>query len=210
MARARLAGPAIAGVLVVAAGCNGKPPAARSAEDAYAQLLEAVDSGDGARLFDALDTPTQWAIETVHKSQREMRQLVVESYPPAERDAALQRIPAACEEDLDRPRRYFRRLPDTAETVADIKRRLHLGTGTPTGSIRRPDGVAEVWREGGSLFHFDQDASGRWGDLELRATWERNKERALHELDTVRENAALYKRRAGGQAAGPPGGKGSG
>ena len=126
---------------------------------------------------------------------REMRKLVLESYPPAERDRALARIPAACEEDLERPRRYFRRLDDGAAILADVKRRLYVGTGQPVGSVRKKEGIAEVWREGGSIFHFFRDPTGRWGYMELRDGWERQKERALHELDVVRENAALYRRR---------------
>ena len=174
--------------------CSHKTETATSPEDAFDQLVDAANTGDTARLFDALDTRTQWAIETVHKSQREMRGLIVESYPPAERDAAMQRLPAACEEDLTRPRRYYRRLSGVDEILADLKRRLYLGTGQPVGSVRKAEGIAEVWREGGSIFHFARDEKGRWGFMELREFWERGQERALHELDTVKSNAALYKK----------------
>ena len=181
-------------VALLLPACTHKPEPATSPEEAFDQLLDAANASDPARLFDALDTDTQWAIETAHKSQREMRQLIVASYPPAERDAALARIPAACEEDLERPRRYFRRTEGAADILADLKRRLYLGTGQPVGSVRKAEGIAEVWREGGSIFHFARDAKGRWGFMELRVSWERGRERALHELETVQKNAALYQR----------------
>ena len=192
------------GALVVAglAGCARERPDT-SPEEAFLRLLGACDSDDPARLFDALDTPTQWAIETVHKAQREVRSLVLASYPPAERERALALLPPACEEELDRPRRYFRRLDDSAATLAELKRRIYLGTGQPVGSVRKQEGLADVWREGGSIFHFSRDDKGRWGFLELRDRWERSKERALHELETVTRNAALYQRRPGADPAAP-------
>jgi hypothetical protein len=52
------------------------------------------------------------------------------------------------------------------------------------------------------LFHFFRDEKRRWGYSELREGWERNKERALHQLSVVRENAALYDQR---KAPGMPG-----
>ena len=172
----------------------GRERAAASPEEAFLKLLDACDSGDGARLFDALDTPTQWAIETVHGAEREMRAQVLLSYPPGERDQALRRLPAACEEDLERPRRYYRRLDETAAVLAELKRRIYLGAGQPVGSVRKREGVAEVWREGGSVFHFFRDDKGRWGFMELRDPWQRAAERVLHELETVKQNATLYKR----------------
>lgn len=175
------------------AACMRERPAT-SPEDAFLALLAACDSGDAARLFDALDTPTQWAVETVHEAQRQMRGLILSSYPPAERDRALALLPAACDEELERPRRYFRRLDDSAAVLAELRRRIYLGAGQPVGSVRKREGVAEVWRAGGSVFHFSRDDKGRWGLLELREPWERSKERALHDLATVKENAGLYRR----------------
>ena len=198
MAQSRL-GLAVASLLLVA-GCKGQ--ADTSPEEAFVRLLDACDSGDGAKLFDAFDTNTQWAIETVHKADREMRQLVIDTYPPETRDAALARLPAACEEDLERPRRFFRRLDASAEILADLKRRIYAGTGQPVGSVRKKEGIAEVWREGGSIFHFARDDKGRWGFNEQREMWEREKERALHEVDTVRRNADLYRKAKGGAPAG--------
>lgn len=179
-------------------GCQRKEPVAGTPPEAYMQLYAACAAKDAGRLYLALDTQTQWAIETVHRAQREMQHLIVDAYPPEARDQALSRLPAACEEPLDRPRRYYRRLDETAATLEDLARRLQLGAGKPVGSIDHRAGTAELWREGGSVFHFARDDKGRWGYSELRAEWQRAQERALHDLDTVKENAALY-RRAGGQ-----------
>lgn len=164
-----------------------------TAEDAYLHLAKACAKGDPARLFDALDTDTQWSIETVQHNQREMRRLVLESYPPEERDRALARIPEAVEEDEEHPRRYFRRLPDSPAKLAEVGRRMQLGEGRPVGSVDQKTWTATVWRTGGSILHFARDAKGRWGFSELRPDWEHAKLRATHDLETVRQNAALYR-----------------
>jgi hypothetical protein len=177
-------------------GCSGKPGLATSPEEAYLQLLGAADADDAARLYDVLDQRTQWAVETVHGAQREMKKLALSTYPPTERDQLLARLPEASDEDPARPRRYFRRLPESATALADAKRRLYLGTGQPVGSVQKERGTADVWREGGSVFHFSRDPNGRWGFAELGEGWERAKERAVHELATVRDNAALYSRKS--------------
>ena len=202
MARPRRMHALAPAALLLAAGCLDPP--AHSPEDAYLQVLSACEKGDAARLFDALDTPTQWSIESVQHDQREMRQLILSDYPPGERERALARIPAAAEEDDHHPRRYFRRLEGTAERLADVKRRMFLGTGQPVGATRVNEGTADVWRTGGSVFHFARDAAGRWGFSELREEWESAKVRSNHDVDTVRQNAALYRQRrgAGGEARG--------
>jgi hypothetical protein len=175
-------------------GCQDGP--AESPEEAYLRVLKACEKKDSARLFDALDTPTQWSIESVHHAQREMKRLIDASYPPEERDRALARIPACAAEPEERPRRYFRGLDGSAQLLADIDKRMFAGSGQPVGSAREVEGTAEVWRTGGSIFRFARDEKGRWGLSELRAEWEQAKVRAVHDLETVSNNAELYKKRA--------------
>ena len=177
---------------VLLAACQ-EPPAV-DAEEAYDRLLSACDKNDAARLFDALDTPTQWSIESVQHDQRDMKRLILETYPPADRDRALARIPVAAEEDVDHPRRYFRRLERSPEILRDVCKRLYAGKGQPSGSLAPRASGATVWRDGGSVFHFAPDDKGRWGWAELRAEWENAKLRSTHDLATVRENAAIYRK----------------
>jgi hypothetical protein len=197
MARPTHAALVAVGLWALAAGCS-EP--AKSPEDAYLRLLTACEKGDAAFLFDALDTPTQWSIESVHSYQREMRELILADYPPGDRERALSRIPAAAEEEGRHARRYFRRLEGTAERLAEIKRRMFLGTGQPVGATRVNEGTADVWREGGTVFHFARDPVGRWGFSELHEEWESAKLRANHDVDTVRANAELYRQRARAEA----------
>ncbi len=177
--------------LLAVAGCQDPP--AVSADEAYMRLLKACDKDDAARLFDALDTATQWSIESVQRDQREMRHLVLDAYPPADRDRALARIPPSCEEPEEQARRYFRGVEGVKERLAEIRKRMYAGTGQPVGSVRGKEGEATVWREGGSVFHFARDDKGRWGWSEVRAEWEQAKLRAHHDLETVKQNAALYR-----------------
>ena len=177
--------------LLAAAGCQDKP--CESAEDAYVRLGMAVNKGDAARVFDDLDTPTQWSIESVQHAQRQMKQLILEAYPVDEQARALARIPPAAEEDEEHPRRYFRRLEGVDEIVADVKHRMHVGQGQPVGSVDDRTRSATVWRAGGSIFRFAADKDSRWGWSELREQWENAKVRATHDLETVQQNAALYR-----------------
>ena len=183
----------VGGAMLLAAACSSPESPATSPEDAYMQVVHAGEKDDPAMLFDALDTRTQWAIETVHRAQQEMRQLIRDAYPVELRPSLLAGLPAAADEPLERPRRYFRRLEGSAATLADLKRRIFLGTGRPVGSTQKRRGLADVWREGGSIFHFARDEKGRWGYVEELGAWERNRERALHDVEQVRKNAAVYR-----------------
>lgn len=201
-ARSLVAALAAATAVAGGAGCQDKP--AMTADDAYLLLEKACKKGDPARLFDQLDTKTQWSIETVQHAQREMKRLILTDYPPEARDRALARIPAAADEDEEHPRRYFRRLDGANERLADIGKRLSVGTGRPVGTVDEVAGErrAIFWREGGSVLKFAADDKGRWGFVELRDEWELAKVRATHDLETVKDNAALYRARGG--AAGAP------
>ena len=179
--------------------CRNRP--AETPEDAYLLVLKACDKGDPAFLFDALDTPTQWSIETVHHAQREMRQLVFETYPPEDKARMLGRIPEAAEEEEDHARRYYRRLDGSQAVLTDLKKRIYAGSGQPVGTVDHRAQTATVWREGGSVFHFARDDKGRWGYSELRSEWDHAKLRAIHDLETVRKNAALYRQLAGAPPA---------
>ena len=186
------------------AACSSPAPPADAPEVAYVLVLDACKDDDPALLFDAFDTRTQWAIETVHKAQQEMRQLAREAYPPEARATLLAGLPAAADEPLERPRRYYRGLEPSLAGLRDIKRRMFLGTGRPVGSTQKRAGLADVWREGGSIFHFARDDKGRWGYAEEQAAWERARERALHDVEQVRKNAEVYRSAAVTQAAVAP------
>ncbi|HEX2573985.1 MAG TPA: hypothetical protein VH877_30835 [Polyangia bacterium] len=194
-----LLAPFVCLTALTTAACRDRP--AETPEDAYLLVLKACDKGDPAYLFDAFDTPTQWSIETVHHAQREMRQLVFETYPPEDKARFLGRIPDAAEEEEDHARRYYRRLDGSQALLGDLKKRIYAGSGQPVGSVDHRTKTATVWREGGSIFHFARDDKGRWGFSELRSEWDHAKLRAIHDLETVRKNAALYRQLAGGPPA---------
>ncbi len=177
-------------LLAALTGCQDAPAA--TAEEAYLRVAKACRKHDAARLFDALDTRTQWSIESVHHAQREMRRNILASYPMAEQPRALGHIPAACEESEEQPRRYYRRIDGSISALDDVCRRIAAGTGQPIGTVDGKAGTAEVWREGGSIFHFARDDQGRWGWSELRPEWEQAKLRAMHDAETVLANKMLY------------------
>src|SRR5215471_4450702 len=75
------------------AGCGRK---AKTPEEAYRRLVAAVNTGDGAAFYDALDQPARWAWMSVQKWHREAYDIVLSNYPEPEREREKRRFePAA-------------------------------------------------------------------------------------------------------------------
>lgn len=171
-------------VLALAAlpvGCQGYS----DPEHACAAFMSAVHEQDAAAVFDSLLQTTQWSFHTVAKQQRNMRGLIASSYPREAQEAALARLlpEAGSGRDLFRllyPKRH----------AEDFQRRL--GHGAPHVQIEPSGSAASCAREKGRPFRFVRTESGRWGMSELDAEWDAAQLRAVHDFDTVRENARLY------------------
>jgi hypothetical protein len=159
-------------------GCRG----ARTPEEACARILAGLREGDGDQVFEALLLSTQHSFYSVAKSHGQMRALIERSYPPAARAAALARLqPAGTGRDL------FRRLY-AGRFGADLQRRG--GSGAPV--VTAQGATATCRLPGKDPFQLARDDKGRWGLGELDREWEGAKLRAVHDLDTVRENVRLY------------------
>src|SRR5262252_8303621 len=68
-------------VLAASAAGPGCTRGAKTPEDAYRRLSEAVSSGDGGALFDSLDQKARWAWMSVQKWHREAYDIVLSNYP---------------------------------------------------------------------------------------------------------------------------------
>lgn len=160
-------------------GCS----APRTPEAACARLISGVREGDGAQVFDALLKSTQWSLYSVAKSHAEMRDLIERTYPQAERQKALGRLLPGGASGRD----LFRSLY-AARYEADLRRRV--GPGAP--EVQRDGEGATCRLPGKDPFRLGHDGEGRWGLVELDREWDQAKLRAVHDLDTVRDNARLY------------------
>ncbi len=174
----------LAGLALLLLACHRVP----TPERACARFLQGVREGDAALVFDNLLQTTQWSIYTVAKVQAEMRALIQRSYPPAERQQALLRLPGG-EASGDGPA-LFRALYGP-RYARDLQARL--GSGAPQMTVQGEEATCR--RAQGQAFRFARGPGGRWGLAELDGEWELAKVRAIHDLDTVRENARLYERK---------------
>jgi hypothetical protein len=118
-----------------------------------------------------------------------MRTIINAKYPEGEADKAL--APLAAAEERNAPL-FFARLDGERHVVAGYRRRL----GSVSGPIMtKPDGDGFVWvaRQDGMPFRVHHDRGG-WGFCELDGEWALEKDRNIHALHTVQENAKLYKK----------------
>ncbi|MCS6913284.1 MAG: hypothetical protein RMK29_08385 [Myxococcales bacterium] len=170
----------LAGLLLLLCGCSAATP-----EAACARFVRGVRQGDGAQVFDALFRPTQWSLYSVARCQSEMRKLILRDYPPAERQAALARL---MDGQSNSGRDLFQRIYGERYAQAFQRR---LGQGPLR--LQRDGEAVLCGREGGEPFRFELAKEGGWGMAELDREWEQAKVRAHHDLDTVRDNARLYR-----------------
>lgn len=174
-------------LLLVAAGCARGP---KTPEQAFQALERSIAAGDALGFYAVLDDPTQWSIQSTLREQRLMRTIIRAKYPEADADKALAGLAAAEESD---PAHYFARLNRERRIVEAYRKRL----GSVSGPIKsKIEGADAVWvaREDGMPFHFAKNARGSWGFSELRGDWELEKDRAIHAVRTVQENAKLYQK----------------
>ena len=174
-------------VLGALAGCARGP---KTPEQAFQKLEVAIAAGDAVAFYQLLDQETQWAIQSTLRDQRLMRTIISAKYPEAEAHKALARLGAAVEKD---PAQYFKRINDERHIVQAYRKRL----GSVSGPIKNKiDGPDDEWvaRQDGMPFHFHKNKNRTWGFEELRGDWKAEQERAVHALETVKENAKLYEK----------------
>jgi hypothetical protein len=180
---------ALAGALATlgTSGCHRGP---KSPAEAYGALERAVAASDATAFYALLDDNTRWSIESTLRDQRLMRTIISAKYPEAEAQKELSRLAAAEEAE---PARYFARVDEARGVVPGYRARLGGATGA-VAVMPLGDDVADVTRGGGAPCRFHRNRNGSWGLAELTETWTLEKDRAVHAVKTVRENAALYQK----------------
>jgi hypothetical protein len=179
---------------VALAASSGCSRGAKTPEDAYQRLSQAVAARDGARLFDALDLETRWSWMTVQRAHRESYDITLSTFPEGpERERQMRRFEtgalASSAQQL-----FARQLP--AETWTEL---ASLVAGQPRFSAEPMSATAEV---NGKTLLFRKSTNSRWGwgYAGLADQAEQIKRRALADLEMVRTSAADYERAATRQA----------
>lgn len=158
----------------------------KTADSACLALRDAVLEADGTAVYDALMQSTQWSISTVYKLHAQMAGAIATSYPGKEQAAALARLYAA---DADSGRDLFWQLyPE--RYAADFRERV--GEQMPVTQVS--DREARCGTAASKPFVLSVGLDGKWGLSELDREWEDAKLRAYHDLETVQQNVALYRR----------------
>jgi hypothetical protein len=173
-------------VLLFAAGCHRGP---KTPEEGLRALERAIAGGDALAFYSLLDEKTRWSVESVLHDQKLMRTIISAKYPEAEAQKALQPLEAADERDAAH---FFARLDSTRHITIAYRKRL----GSVSGPVMtKPVDADNVWaaRQDGMPFHFHHDKRG-WYFSELGPEWALEKDRTIHALHTVQENAKLYQK----------------
>jgi hypothetical protein len=188
--RARTRAALVAAVALALGACHRGPktPAA-----AYLQLERAIAAGDAIAFYKLLDEPTRWSIESTLREQRLMRTIISAKYPEAEAQKELARLAAAEETE---PAGYFARVARERQIIEGYRRRLGAVSGEVKTKEMAPDDIY-VARADGMPFRFHQNGNGSWGFSELEREWALEKDRAVHAVRTVQENAKLYQKAEG-------------
>jgi hypothetical protein len=190
--------------VLLGTGCK-KP---LSPEEAFRRVEHAVAAGDGLELYSLLDPTTRTSVEGTYKDQRLMRTIISAKYPEAEAERELKRLEPAAE--IDAPH-YFAKVAQARRLFDLYRRRLGSVSGPIVQKAEGPD-VVLVARQDGLPFRLHRSSEG-WRLSELESEWALEKDRAVHAVKTVHENAAIYQKvgqkadqkagQNGGQAAGP-------
>lgn len=186
--------PVVALVLATAvvAGAGAGCSRAKSPEEAHRRFVEAVRTGDPARVFDVLDKQTRWAWMTVQKRHREAHDIVLSTYPEgAVRDTALRRFERGA--TAGSAKALF---ADEVGRAALPNLRTQAAAAVVSFETA-PDGeTASAVTATGERIPFRRGPNGGWGYGGFAADAEDRQRRAIQDLDVVRTNAADYERAA--------------
>lgn len=181
-------------VALVAGGAAGCSRGAKTPDEAYRRLVQAVTQRDGAQLFDALDLETRWSWMSIQRANRESYDIILSNFPPGtDRDRQLRR----CEEGAtsENPRQLFAKMVD-AQTWADLSAQIAAAGTAP--KLAGDGASVQVAGSNGRVLLFRHDPRGKWGwgYAGMAEAAEQLKRRALADLELIRTSAADYERAA--------------
>ena len=183
---------------VVIAGCWA--PDTREPRGAIAVAAEAVEAGQPRRLFRVIDQRSRHALAAIQQSRAQAAGLIRSDYPTATQTEALAALGDAALA-TDAPDLFERRCPRTCQTE------LGALLGAPV-SERTVQGEAgpelEIETATGTRVRLYKGKLGHYGIVFRRAELYAERDRAARELDQIRANAEVYRKRKALEAAQPP------
>jgi hypothetical protein len=184
------ASPSVLLVAVALAGAAACGPGSKTPAEAYARFSAAVTAGDGAALFDALDSRSRWAYMSVQKFHREAYDIVLSNYPQGPvREREQRRFETAA--TATSARELFHReiaagLWEKLRPLVEAGARVEVAPSGDQASAVLASGARVALARG----------RGGWGFAGLDEHAEDLKNRAFHDLEVVRASAADYERAA--------------
>lgn len=177
-------------ILALAASIGACRHKAKTPADGYKRLVAAVTGENAGALFDALDQETRWNWMSIQKFHREAYDIVLSSYPEGEiRERETRRFERAA--TAPSARDLF--IADAAPALLASLRPL-MAAGAPIAAGATDDTAAAVLPSGArvELKRIKDD----WGYGGLAQRAEEDKNRAWHDLESVRQSAADFERAA--------------
>lgn len=164
-------------------------PDPRGPEAAFERVRIAVAAHDARLLYDALDTESRWATDTLWSYQREIATLVERDFPPELRARALVRVSVA--QKAPTARDFF-----AAWVSSEVFVSLgHTASGLGAFARMEKQGQATHILTATSLrIPFLAGPDGAWGYSALHEELVRLRNDVSNDLARTRENAALYAR----------------
>ncbi len=180
-------------VLLAAATVCACNRGAKTPEEAYHRLVQAVSAKRADDLYRVLDLPTRWSLMTIRKTHREAYDILLSNLPegPA-RDQATRRFEAGALSE-DEATLFAEEMSEAR--WAELGRLLGPSRAAPPLVAVGPD-EQEALPAGGSPLRFRRGTDGRWGYSGFSAEAEERKRRAVIDLETIRNNAADQERAA--------------
>lgn len=164
-------------------------PGRQSPEGAFDQLRVIIKLGDPSRLYGFLDTESRWALDSVHKTQREIAALV-EQFPEPVRSRELARVAIA--KECDDAATFLTRTPRFG-ALFDRLGRDAVGLGRRERIDKVSESEVRVVTDTGLTVPLAKGAEGLWGYSGLRPDLFFWRDAAANDLLRLKEDARLYR-----------------
>ena len=172
--------------LLIILGCSGSSDY-DSVRGCLAASADALEARDPARVFEALDERSRFAMAAIVKARVAARALILADYPASERPKALSALGDAAE--VETPVELFHKRCD-----ATCMQRLADLVGAPKSEVAAGAEVVVTTVRGNTL-HMHAGRNGRYGIVWNTQPLSDERAQASRELVQIRENAAVYRRR---------------
>ena len=175
---------------LIVLSCACASPVPRTPEAAFSRLQVAVGAQDARLLYDALETESRWALDSVWKTQRDIGALVEKGFPPDVRDREKQRVSAATSSGT--AREFLRKVTRVAAFSGLGDSNETLGNAT---RVTREGERAQVLTSTGKSVSLAADTSGMWGYAGLHDELSRFRDDVSNDWKRLSDDARLFQPR---------------